>query len=317
MENFMTASTSNGSGIEPFPVQGFPIIVGPFTHLTEERDRLRALTWRNFEARQISATVGAELSGIDLTSALSDDTIAELRKALHDYKVIFFRDQPFTPAAQVAFARRFGDLETHPVIPGNVDEPELARFEKSAVVGGYENQWHHDVTWRALPSMATVLHSVTAPLLGGDTLFADMYAAYDALDDDTKAAIENLYAVHDFTQAFGKFMPPDRLEQMQSEFPPVRHPVVCAHAVTGRRHLYVNRSFVTHVEGLEPEQSRRLLDRLCRQADYPEHQCRFRWTTDAVAFWDNRAVQHYAASDYWPEPRIMERASIIGPQPAR
>lgn len=304
-------------GSRPIAVDRYPLIVGPFTHLTAERDRLRNLTWRNFEARQVSATVGAEITGIDLTGPLTDDVVCELRQALHDYKVVFFRDQPFTAAGQVAFARRFGELETHPVLPGNADEPELARFEKGAAVGGYENQWHHDVTWRALPSMGTVLHSVTAPALGGDTLFADMYAAYDALDDETKALVENRYAVHDFTHAFGRFMPPERLAQMQSEFPPVRHPVVCTHAVTGRRHLYVNRSFVTHVEGLEPEESTRLLDRLCRQADYPEHQCRFRWTTDAVAFWDNRAVQHYATSDYWPQTRIMERASIVGPRPAR
>jgi alpha-ketoglutarate-dependent taurine dioxygenase len=319
MENRVTASTAmdNQHGATPVSVRGYPLIVGPFTHLTAERERLAALTWRHFEARQVSATVGADISGVDLTSPLDDDVIVELRQALHDYKVIFFRDQPLTAAAQIAFARRFGDLETHPVIPGNADEPELARFEKSAAVGGYENQWHHDVTWRAHPSMGTVLHSVTAPALGGDTLFADMYAAYDALDDETKDAIEDLYAVHDFTNAFGQFMPVERLAQMQAEFPPVRHPVVCRHAVTGRKHLYVNRTFVTRLEGVPQEESTRLLDRLCRQADYPEHQCRFRWTTDAVAFWDNRAVQHYAASDYWPQTRVMERASIIGPRPTR
>jgi alpha-ketoglutarate-dependent sulfate ester dioxygenase len=165
--------------------------------------------------------------------------------------------------------------------------------------------------------MGAILHSVTAPRFGGDTLFADMYAAYDSLDGETKTLVENLDAVHDFTHAFGRSLPPDRLEQMQSEFPPVRHPVVCTHAVTGRRHLYVNRSFVTRIEGLEADESARLLDRLCRQADYPEHQCRFHWTKDAVAFWDNRAVQHYATSDYWPQTRIMERASIIGPRPMR
>jgi alpha-ketoglutarate-dependent sulfate ester dioxygenase len=320
----VTTSTSSarrlkgsGLGIEPTEVVGYPLVVGPFAHLAEERDRLRALSWRSFEARQVSATVGAEISGVDLTGPFTDDVIAELRSALHAYKVIFFRDQPMTAAAHIAFARRFGELETHPVIPGNVDEPQLARFEKSAAVGGYENQWHHDVSWRQFPSMSTVLHSVVAPTLGGDTLFADMYAAYDLLDDDTKAAIENLDAVHDFTHAFGRYLPPERLEAMQAEFPPVRHPVVCTHASTGRKHLYVNRSFVTHVEGLDPEEGSRLLDRLCRQADYPEHQCRFRWTTDAVAFWDNRAVQHYAASDYWPETRIMERASIVGLRPGR
>jgi taurine dioxygenase len=309
MENPMTVTT--------VPMRGYPLIAGPFTHLTEERERLSGLTWRNFEARQVGVTVGAEISGVDLTAPLADDVIAELQQALHDYKVIFFRDQPLTAAAQIAFARRFGELETHPVLPGNADEPEVARFEKGAAVGGYENQWHHDVTWRPYPSQSTVLHSVTAPALGGDTLFTDMYAAYDVLDDETKELVEHLDAVHDFTQAFGRHMPRERLEKMQAEFPPVRHPVVCTHAGTGRKHLYVNRVFVSHLDGMDREQSTELLDRLCRQADYPEHQCRFRWETDSVAFWDNRAVQHYAASDYWPQTRIMERASIVGPRPAR
>ena len=315
----MTASTDMGTqlGVAPRPVRGYPLIVGPFTHLTAERERLSALRWQHFEARQLSATIGAEITGVDLVGSLGDDVIDELRRALHDYKVIFFRDQPLTAGAQTALARRFGELEIHPVLPGNVDEPELARFEKGAEVGGYENQWHHDVTWRERPSMGTILRSITSPALGGDTLFSDMYAAYDALDDDTKSLIENRYAVHDFTHAFGSFLPPERRARMQAKFPPVRHPVVATHAVTGRKHLYVNRSFVTHVEGLAPEASTSLLDRLCRQADYPEHQCRFRWETDSVAFWDNRAVQHYAASDYWPQTRIMERASIVGPRPAK
>ena len=165
--------------------------------------------------------------------------------------------------------------------------------------------------------MGAVLHAVQLPELGGDTLFSDMYAAYDSLDDDTKAEIEDLYAVHDFSQVFGLGMTADEKAKMQEQFPPQRHPVVCRHPATGRRHLYVNRGFVDHIEGLTPEDSHQLLDRLCRQADAPEHQCRFRWTPDAVAFWDNRAVQHYAASDYWPHVRVMERASIVGPRPEK
>lgn len=316
----MTASTTTASttrGATPTTVPGYPLIAGPFTHLTAERDRLSGLTWQHFDARQMGATIGAEISGIDLTGPLGDDAIAELGQALHDYKVIFFRDQPLTAAAQIAFARRFGELEIHPVIPGNAQEPELARFEKGAAVGGYENQWHHDVTWRTHPSQSTILHSVCAPALGGDTLFADMYAAYEALDDETKDLIEDLYAIHDFSRAFGRHVPPQRLAEMQEQFPPVRHPVVATHAATGRKHLYVNRIFVSHVEGMSRQDGIALVDRLCRQADYPEHQCRFQWQTDSVAFWDNRAVQHYAACDYWPHTRIMERASIVGPRPVK
>ena len=198
------------------------------------------------------------------------------------------------------FARRFGDLEVHPFIPGNTGEPELVRFEKSAEVAGYENSWHHDVTWRAEPSMGAVLHAVSVPDLGGDTLFADMYAAYDGLPDDTKARIESLDAVHDYMRSFGHTVPPERRDEVRAQYPQVTHPVVCRHATTGRRHLYLNRNFVDHVVGLDPDESVGLMDRLCRQADYPEYQCRFHWEPHSIAFWDNRAVQHYASSDYWP-----------------
>ncbi len=183
-----------------------------------------------------------------------------------------------------------------------------------------ENLWHHDVTWRPpLPSMAAMLHAVRVPDIGGDTLFSDMYAAYDALDEKTKDEIDDLYAVHDVTHAFGPHLDAARAAEMRAMHPPVRHPVVCTHAVTGRKHLYVNRAFVSHFEGRDRAASLELLDRLCRFADYPpEHQVRFTWSEDSVAFWDNRAVQHYAASDYWPpQVRIMERASIIGPVPVR
>jgi taurine dioxygenase len=298
-----------------FRLPGYQILVGPFTHLAEERDRLAALQWQSFDARQLGSTVGAELSGVDLTAALPDQVISEIRQALYDYKVIFFRDQPMTPQQHVAFARRFGDLEVHPFLPSNTGEPELVRFEKSADVSGYENSWHHDVTWRESPSMGAILHALSVPELGGDTLFSDMHAAYDALDDETKQSLEGVYAIHDFTQTFAHGMSKEERQAAQEKYPTVRHPVVCTHPGTGKRHLYVNRPFVSHIEGLDPDESRALLDQLCRQADSPEHQCRFTWTKDAVAFWDNRAVQHYATSDYWPHRRSMERASIIGPRP--
>ena len=160
--------------------------------MAKERDRLAALRWRHFDARQLGATVGAEISGVDLTAPLPDEVVAELRQALHDYKVIFFRDQPLDPHQHVAFARRFGELEVHPFLPSNTGEPELVRFEKTAEVSGYENSWHHDVTWRARPSMGAVLHAVSVPDRGGDTLFSDMYAAYDGLDQATKDEIDEL-----------------------------------------------------------------------------------------------------------------------------
>jgi alpha-ketoglutarate-dependent sulfate ester dioxygenase len=157
--------------------------------------------------------------------------------------------------------------------------------------------------------MGAILHAVSVPEIGGDTLFSDMYAAYAALDEPTRDLVEDLTAVHNSVRAFDRSAP--------SEHPSVRHPVVCTHAATGRRHLYVNRGFVESIEGMAPVAGHDLLDRLCRQADYPEHQVRLHWKPHTVAFWDNRAVQHYAASDYWPQVRIMERVSIVGPRPAR
>jgi len=313
----MTTTAAAGATPRAFQLPGYPVAVGPFTHVAAERDRLAALRWRAFDVRRLGATVGGEIVGVDLTASLPDEVVVEIRQALFEYKVIFFRDQPLTPAQHVAFARRFGDLEVHPFLASNTGEPELVRFEKTAEVSGYENSWHHDVTWRACPSMGAVLHALDVPASGGDTLFSDMYAAYDALDEATKAEIDGLSAVHDFTQTFGHTMTAEQRRAAQAQYPPVRHPVVCTHPATGKLHLYVNRPFVSQIEGLDREASLSLLDRLCRQADAPEHQCRFTWSTDAVAFWDNRAVQHYASSDYWPQRRTMERASVIGTRPAR
>jgi len=293
----------------------FEYEIGPLGHLAEERERLASLRWRSFEAAPLSATIGAEISGVRLADDLPDATIAELRQALLDHKVLCFRDQPITAARHVAFARRFGDLEIHPFIPANGEHPELVRFAKSADVGGYENGWHSDVSWRAVPSMAAVLHAVAVPPTGGDTLFADMYAAYDGLDDETKARIDGLVAVHDHVSSFGHQVPPEQRAEIRAKFPPVEHPVVRTHPETGRKLIYVNRFFTSHVVGLEPAESRALIEELSRQADIIEYQCRIRWTPDTVVMWDNRAVQHYACSDYWPSVRVMERASIVGDPP--
>ncbi len=245
-------TTTFPSKPDSFRLPGYPVLVGPFTHLVEERDRLSALRWNHFEARRLGATIGAEISGLDLTAELSDEVIDELRHALHDYKVIFFRDQPMSPSQHVALARRFGELEIHPFLLSNTGEPELVRFEKTAELTGYENSWHHDVTWRECPSMGAVLHALSVPEHGGDTLFSDMYAAYDSLDGETKLAIDDLVAVHDFIQTFGAGMSREQRQKAQLQYPPVRHPVVCTHPSTGKRHLYVNRPFVSHIDGHGP-----------------------------------------------------------------
>ncbi|MEV0465735.1 TauD/TfdA family dioxygenase [Nocardia tengchongensis] len=318
-ESTMTATPVDSAeqAVRPFKLGDYPLLAGPFVHLRAERERLAGLRWQHFDARQVAATLGAEISGVDLTVPQPPEVIAELRRALHDYKVLFFRDQPLTPTQHVAFARRFGELEIHPALAASSDQPELVRFEKGAQMVGVENAWHHDVTWREQPSMGAILHAVAVPAIGGDTLFSDMYAAYESLDAETRTEIDDLDAVHDFTRAFGAHASPEQQAEMRRRNPSVTHPVVATHAETGRKHLYVNRIFTDHIVGYEPDRSHALIDRLARAADYPEHQVRLTWQPHTVAFWDNRAVQHYAASDYWPQPRIVERASIIGPRPTR
>lgn len=257
----------------------------------------------------LSPTIGAEVTGVDLVRPLPDEVEAEVRQALLEWKVLFFRDQHIDSAAHRDFAARWGRLEVHPFLPRG-EVPEVVRFEKDGSTGGYENIWHADVTWQADPPLGSVLRAIEVPAYGGDTLWADMGAAYDGLDDEVKARIEGLEAVHDFTQSFGQALAPDQLAEMQAKHPPVTHPVVLRHPETGRRTLFVNSIFTDRILGLEPDEAESLLRLLISQASVPEYQCRFRWSAGAVAFWDNRATQHYAVSDYFPNRRVMERCTI-------
>jgi taurine dioxygenase len=271
--------------------------------------------YRRIAPRPLSPTIGAELHGVGLAAPLDDETLAEVRRALLEYKVIFFRDQDITPEQHVAFARRFGELEVHPFVPHRDGFPEVMVLKKNERLGGYENVWHSDVTWRLAPSLGSVLLAREVPDVGGDTLFSDMYAAYEGLDDDLRQTLEGRRAVHDFTHTFGRFMSAEELAKKQAEFPPAEHPVVRTHPETGRKGLYVNAAFTSHILGMGREESDALLELLYRQASIPEYQCRFHWRRHSIAFWDNRAVQHYAVSDYWPQRRLMERVTIVGDTP--
>ena len=163
--------------------------------------------------------------------------------------------------------------------------------------------------------MGSILRAVEVPPSGGDTLFADMYAVYEGLDDATRAQIDDLVAVHDYAQVFGGVIPEAKRAEMRERYPLVEHPVVRTHPETGRRLMYLNRFFGRSIVGLPDGEGHALIDRLCRLAETVEYQCRFRWAPGSIAFWDNRAVQHYASSDYWPARRVMERATIIGDRP--
>ena len=267
-----------------------------------------------FEVRRLSPHIGAEIHGVDLTQDLSEDVIAALRSALLDHKVIFFRDQDLTRLQHLRFARRFGPLEIHPATPADQEDPEVLRIAHGAKSRGSENNWHSDVTWRPEPSLGSILRAIEVPEFGGDTLFSCMYAAYEALSPGMQAWVCTLEAEHDIARVFAKRLGRTP-EELREKYPVQRHPVVRTHPETGRRGLYVNTGFTDSIVGLSRKESDWLLAHLYSFAARPEHQCRFRWEKNSIAFWDNRACQHYAASDYFPAVRIMERVTIAGDRP--
>ena len=276
--------------------------------------------YTRFSVEPASPTIGATIVGVDLAAPLDDELHAELHRALLEWKVLFFRDQHLTSAQHHAVGARWGELETHPFVFGmrpdqDPGRPAALRLVKDADTKGRENVWHSDVTWRECPSLGSLLLAVELPPLGGDTLWADMAAAYDCLDDDVKERIDGLTAVHDWWTTFGRGMEPAQRDALRPYFPPVEHPVVRTHPETGRKTLYVNAAFTQHIVGIEPAESAELLDFLYRQASYPEFQCRLRWEPGTLAFWDNRSTQHYASSDYHPHRRVMERITVIGDRP--
>lgn len=267
-----------------------------------------------FTVKPLGPVIGAEIEGVELSKPVSLELKAEIHRAFLEYKVLFFRNQNITNEQHLAFAKLWGELEKHPFLPqGNTEE--VTRFAKGENVTGMENIWHTDVTWRVNPAYGSVLRLSEVPPLGGDTLWADMAAAYDNLPEEVKDRIDGLTAVHDFTPSFGRALTPQRLAEKQLEFPAAVHPVVRIHPETGRKTLFVNAAFTIRIVGLEPEESEELLQYLFDQAKVPEYQVRFHWEKDSIAFWDNRATQHYAVSDYFPHRRVAERVSIVGDQP--
>lgn len=289
--------------------------MGPRPFLDARRRALAELRFEHFRVRPLAPVIGGEVSGVDLGGPLSDAVVEELTRALEEFKVIFFRDQELSREQHRAFAARFGELEEHPFLPSPDGEPEVIRFAKDDQVAGVENIWHSDVSWRELPSLGSVLRAHEVPPVGGDTLWADMESAYEGLSDELKAKIEGRVAIHDFVNSFGLAMPAEKREEMRAKFPPAEHPLVRTHPKTGRRCIYVNGIFTSHVKGLSPEESDDLLRQLYRQAAVPEYQVRFTWQPNSVAFWDNRSTQHYASNDYWPQNRVMDRVTIIGDRP--
>jgi taurine dioxygenase len=263
--------------------------------------------------------IGAEISGLDLTKPLSQAMVTWVSEQLVKYKVIFFRDQALDTSQHVAFARQFGDLEVHPVNPKD-GFPEVLVLHNDADRPPLGTAfWHSDVTWRPEPSLGSILFAHKVPKVGGDTLFANMEAAYEGLDTKTQQLIEGREAIHAFEPLRRKLVldgaSPERLAQYEAEFPDVTHPIVRTHPVTGRKSIYVNTLFTMGIKGMPTAEAKILLKKLFATATKPEYQCRFRWRKNSIAFWDNRAAQHYAAADYYPNERLMERVTIKGDRP--
>jgi taurine dioxygenase len=277
---------------------------------------------------KLTTHVGAEISGINLAEAITnDDLFYSIGQALLAHKVLFLRDQQISKAEHVAFAERFGELEDHPVAGSDPDHPGLVCIYKDldSPPDHLENAWHCDATWREKPPMGAVLRCLECPPVGGDTIWANMVKVYEDLPDHIKETIDGLSARHSIESSFGARMETEKRHALKAQYPDAEHPVVRTHPETGEKILFVN-SFATHFTNFHTSENVRygqdyspgasqLLNYLIARVTIPEYQVRWRWRPNSVAIWDNRATQHYAVMDYWPAIRKMERAGIKGDRP--
>ena len=268
----------------------------------------------NLGLRKLTPQCGAEVDGVDVSQRLDDVHIAALHEALAEHGVLFFRDQRLTPEQHKAFGRRFGELHLHPawprLLPGHPEIMEIYTDENSKRIAGED--WHSDVSCDPEPPLGTILYMLEVPPVGGDTLFASMYAAYEALSAPMKRLLDAMTAVHDGETTYrGRY---EGMREAES-YPSAEHPVIRTHPVSGRKALFVNRIFTRRIVQLHEHESDAVLEMLFRHIETPEFQCRFRWQPGSIAFWDNRCVQHHALWDYYPQRRRGLRVTIRGDRP--
>ncbi|MBD8475465.1 taurine dioxygenase [Pseudomonas sp. CFBP 8770] len=269
----------------------------------------------------LSPTIGAVIEGVDLSRELTPAQQREIDAALLAHQVLFWRDQPLSPFQQARLAQQFGDLHVHPIYPSVPGQPDVLVLD-TAVTDVRDNAiWHTDVTFLAEPAMGAILTAQQVPPFGGDTCWASAIAAFEALSRPLQTLLDGLTATHDFAKSFplerfgNDAQALARWEQTRRQHPPLSHPVVRTHPVSGRKALFVSDGFTTHINELSSAESRALLDLLFAHGTRPEFCVRWRWRQGDVAFWDNRVTQHYAIDDYRPQRRVMHRATIVGDRP--
>ncbi len=273
----------------------------------------------SFDIEPIGPTIGAEIHGLDLSRQIDQATADALEETLVGHKVIYARDQHITTAQHVAFGRLFGELEVHPFRPeGEFPEIMVLDNHKDNPVLSTD-VWHSDTTFRDCPTKYSILRCLVIPETGGDTLWADMCAAYDGLSSAIKEMINDLDAVHDFKNFRALFTDSDedreRLREMEELYPNPIHPVVRTHPISGKKAIFVNPQFTLRINGLKADESDALLRLLYEQSHVPEYQFRLRWKPGTIVLWDNPSTQHYAANDYYPNRRTMERVAVVGDRP--
>ena len=269
--------------------------------------------------KRVAGAIGAELQAINLADGIDGELAATLRALLNEHEVLFLRDQAISVADQKALAEVFGPLQTHPAYGTVEGFPEVMILESTRDNPSKIEVWHSDMTFRQHPPSVTVLRGITIPEVGGDTLFASMTAAYEGLSPGMQSYLEGLTAVHDFSHGFRESLAEpggrERLADAVAANPPVRHPVVQTHPETGKKVLFVNALFTTHIEGLPPLESAEVLQFLWRHASLPEFTCRFSWAPDSLVLWDNRSTQHKPVNDFFPATRRLHRVVSEGDQP--
>ncbi len=270
----------------------------------------------NLNISRLSPAIGAVVTGVDIAKPLSDEVILTIKDALDKYLVLFFENQEITALQQRDFAKRFGELSVPKFFPHDENVPEIMILAHDHKNKARQNVWHTDTSYLKNPPYASLLYTEEVPEIGGDTLWANMYSAYEALSPSMQRFCSELYAYHDFAKSY----PPDELraygisanrEKAYAENPATLHPVIRVNPINNRKAIFVNSLFTTRIDGISSSESNAILNFLFEHINQPEFQVRWRWKAHCVAFWNNHWSQHYAVSDYFPNPRCIRRAVIL------